>query len=313
MPYKALSAPRKHNDIGAEVRAGAVLLNPGLVAKVSTGPVRLAVTPFGGTGGKITNVSLEGADGVALLSRDVALVRGSDDSVWALLDITHTPKMDQVGRDVRSLCMRPSGESALALGWDGSATSLKLNRFEVDARQFALRGAIRAADLTETETYAVVDGPDGGQLRIHMGATPEPAATGRVSLPSQAASFDRVKGGQRLTAIYKKGSRIVCLVTGGPARLTVKLVELDSEPNDVAVHETSLVAVFPDGSAVLYDADAIAAAGDSGPMAAKHSLSLGARGEPRTALLPTKGSPTLWVGTAAGEVVSVSVLRKGSI
>ena len=67
---------------------------------LSTAPVRLSLVPTTGAGGKITNVSLDGAEGVALLSRDVAVVRANDDSVWALLDITHTPKMDQVVREL---------------------------------------------------------------------------------------------------------------------------------------------------------------------------------------------------------------------
>src|SRR3954470_3928323 len=107
MPFKTISAPKKHQDLGAEIRSAAYLSNPGFVAMLSTAPVRLAIVPTSGSGGKVTNVSLDGAESAALLSRDVAVVRASDDSVWALLDITHTPKMDQVARDVRALCMRP--------------------------------------------------------------------------------------------------------------------------------------------------------------------------------------------------------------
>src|SRR5580704_17624297 len=133
MPFKTINAPRKLQDLNAEVRAGAYLLNPGMVAMLSTSPARLAAQPMSGPGGKVTNISLDGADGVALLSRDIAVVRGSDDSVWALLDITHTPKMDQVGRDVRALCMRPAGETALTIGWDGSASELRIAGHEVEA------------------------------------------------------------------------------------------------------------------------------------------------------------------------------------
>lgn len=310
MPFKNLASPRKITDLGAEIRSSALLVNPGLVAMISSGPTRIAVQPISGSGGKITNVSLDGAEEVALLTRDVALVRGSDDAVWALLDITHTPKMDQVGRDMRALCMRPSGESALGLGWDGSATNFTLNRHEVDARPFSLRGNLRAADLTETETYAVVDGPDGGQLRIHPGATPEPGAMTRTSLPSEAAKFDRVRGGLKLSAVYKRGSQIVCLVVGGPNRPTAKLVQLEAKVTDVAVLDTSLFATYADGRVALYDSEAIAAASDAGPVEPKASITLNVAGEPRAALASAKGGATLWVGTSAGAVVSLSIVRK---
>src|SRR5262245_58485355 len=168
-------------------------------------PVRLGTFSLAGAAGKITNVSLDGAEAIALLSRDVAVVRGSDDSVWALLDITHTPKMDQVARDVRSLAFRPAGDTALAIGWDGHATELRLKKNEVDARPFQLRGSVRACDIGDTETYVVVDDA-GGQVRVHPGATPEPAASLRANLPAEASGLDRVHGCPRLVAIYKKGS-----------------------------------------------------------------------------------------------------------
>lgn len=309
MPFKNLSGTRKHVDLHAEVRGCAILANPGFVAELTTGPVHLLVQPIGGGSGKITNVSLDSAEDVALLSRDVALIRSSDDAVWALIGLTHAPKMDQVARDVRALCMRPSGETALALGWDGSATELRQKQHEVDARPFAVRGSIRAADITETETYTLVDGAGGGQLRVHPGATPEPGATGRVDLPSEAASFDRIRGGARLSVAFKRGSATVCLITG-PARLVPKLVQLEAKALDITVMETSFVAVFADGRAALYDADSITAAGDNAPITPKATLALGARGEPRTVTSIGKGSPLLWVGTSMGEVLSVSVVRK---
>ena len=310
MPFKSIATPRKLQSLDAEIRGAAILVNPGLVAMLSTSPVRLAALPMGGANGKITNISLDGAESVALLSRDVAVVRGSDDSVWALLDITHTPKMDQVARDVRYLSARPTGETALAIGWDGTATELRLNKHEVDARPFQLRGTLRACDIGESETYAVVDGEGGGQLRIHPGATPEPGASLRCNLPAEAAQLDRVRGGPRLVAVYKPGSQTVCLATGGPARLVAKLVQLEARPTDVVVLETSFIAIFEDGRAALYDAESISSATDSGPIQAKHTQALGGRGEPRTALLTGKGGATLWVGTSGGDVLSASVLKK---
>jgi hypothetical protein len=313
MPYKTINAPRKLQDLNAEVRAAACLLNPGMVAMLSASPARLATLPMSGSGGKVTNISLDGADGVALLSRDVAVVRGSDDSAWALLDITHTPKMDQVARDVRSLCMRPGGETALTIGWDGSASELKLKANEVEARQFALRGTVRACDVGETETYVVVDGADGGQLRVHPGATPEPGASLRANLPSEAAKLDRVRGGPRLVAVFKPGSTSVCVATGGPAKLNAKMVQLPSAPADVGVLETSLFVATEDGRIALYDADAIANASSSGTMEARHTLTLGGRGEPKVLLTTSKGGAALWIGTTAGEIYTATVAKKGAI
>jgi hypothetical protein len=311
MPFKTITAPRKLSSVDAEVRAGAYLVSPGIVAMLSTSPVRIATFSSSGVPGKVTNVSLEGAEAVALLSRDVAVVRGSDDSVWALLDITHTPKMDQVARDMRSLAMRPGGETALALGWDGSATELRLSRHEVEARQFSLRGTLRAVDVGETELYAIADGADGGQLRVHPGATPEAGATLRCSLPREAAALDQVRGGPRLVAVFKPGTRTVCLATGGPARLAAKLVELEDAPTALGVIETSLIVTFGDGRVALYDSDAIAAAGDAGALVPKHVAPLGGRGKPEALLVTSKGGAMLWVGTSTGEVLSASVVKKG--
>ena len=312
MPFKTITAPRKLSSVDAEVRAGAFLVNPGLVAMLSTSPVRIATFSITGTPGKVTNVSLEGADAVALLSRDVAVVRGSDDSVWALLDITHTPKMDQVGRDVRALAMRPGGETALALGWDGSATELRLSRHEVEARQFSLRGTLRAVDVGETETYVIADGADGGQLRVHPGATPEPGASLRCNLPQEAASLEQVRGGPRLVVVFKPGNRTVCVATGGPARLAAKLVELEDAPTALGVIETSFLATFGDGRVALYDSEAIAAAGAGGAIVPRHVASLGGRGRPEALLVTSKGGSTLWVGTSTGEVLSASLVKKSA-
>jgi len=310
MPFKSIATPKKVLSLDAEIRGGAFLTNPGLVAMISHQPVRLGALPQSGSNGKITNVSIEGAYAVALLSRDVAVVLSSGHDVWALLDITHTPKMDQVGRDVRSLAYRPGGETALGIGWDGTATQFRLNKHEVDARQFHLRGTVRAADIGDTECYVVVDGDGGGQVRVHPGATPEPGASLRCNLPSEAASLDRVRGGPRLVAVYKPGHRTVCLATGGPARLAAKLVELESEPADMGVLDTSLVVVYRDGRAALYDSDAIAAATDAGPITPKHTLPLPGRGNPEVVMLTAKGGSTMWVGTSGGDVLSAPVLKK---
>lgn len=306
MPFTTISAPRKISDLNAEVRAAAYIRRPGLVAMLSNSPVRLATFTFGGAAGKVNQVALDEAVAVALLTRDVAVVVGSDDSVWGLIDITHTPKMHQVARDVRALAFRPNGGTALALGWDGSVNELSGSRNEVENRQFRLHDSIRAIDHSETETYVIADGADGGQLRVHPGSTPEAGVSLRVNLPREVASFDDVRGGPRLCAVWKPGSQTVCLATGGPTRLVAKLVELEDAPTALGVLETSLLVTFADGRVSLYDSEAIASTGESGPLTPKHTMSLGSRGKPQALILTSTGE--LWVGTSTGEVLSASVV-----
>ncbi|WP_437952986.1 hypothetical protein WME98_21420 [Sorangium sp. So ce296] len=309
MPFSNLSSPRKVHGLDAEIRGAAFLASPGLVAMVSTDPVRLSVCPIGGAGAKTTNLSLSSAHDVALLSKDVAVVR-SDDAVWALLGITHGPKLDQVGRDARQLATRPSGETALSLGWDGSATELKLDKTEVNGRTFAVRGAARAFDVTDTETHAVMDGAgEGGELRVHPGATPEPGPTLRASLPRAAQNLDRVRGGPKLTAVYKRGASAACAVVRSSGKLAAKMLAFSDPVADVAVLESSLFACFADGRVAVFDGAAIEAASGA-PLAPTASVALGARGEPTVLVAAGKGSPTLWVGTSAGEIWSLAVVRK---
>src|SRR5690606_23792621 len=142
MPFKSISAPRPLNSVDAELRASAAISSPGLVAMVSADPVRLAIQPTSGTA-KVVNAALGSADEIALLSREVAVVRSGDD-VWALVGLSHQPKLEQVARDVRQLAASPTGEAALCLSWDGRATALTLGNNEVDARTFVLRGDVRA-------------------------------------------------------------------------------------------------------------------------------------------------------------------------
>ncbi|WP_438017175.1 hypothetical protein WMF18_41400 [Sorangium sp. So ce315] len=309
MPFSNLSSPRKVHGLDAEIRGAAFLATPGLVAMVSTDPVRLGVCPVGGSGAKTTNLSLSSAEDVALLSKDVAVVR-SEDAVWALLGITHGPKLDQVGRDARLLATRPTGETALALGWDGSATELKLDKNEVNGRTFAVRGAARAFDLTDTETHVVMDGAgEGGELRVHPGATPEPGPTLRASLPRAAQNLNRVRAGAKLTAVYKRGASAVCAVVRSSGKLTARLIELGDAVADVAVLESSLFAAFADGRVALFDGAAIEAA-SAAPPAPTATVTLGARGEPTALAVASKGAPSLWVGTSAGEIWSLSIVRK---
>lgn len=311
MPFKNLSSPRQVNQLDAEVRSVAHLANPELVAVLSADPVRIAIHQASGGNPKTTNISLSQGDEVALLSRDVALVR-SGDAVWAVLNIAHSPKMEQVARDIRALCMRPTGSTALAFGWDGSATELTLNKNDVDARTFPLRGDVRAADMTATDTYVVVDKGDGGELRVHPGGTPEPGANWRASLPREAASFDRLRSAPKLSVVWKRGSSDVCVVTASGGRLVAKMVRLAETPIDIAVYDTSMFAIFPGNRAALYNADALAAAGE-GALDPTASLSINARGELRTLAAAGKSTPQLWVGSSAGDVLTVALVRQSSI
>ncbi len=313
MPFKTLSSARKLQDLGSEVSAAAYLSNPGHVAVLGRDPARLALFPTTGTGGKVTNVDLEGAAAVALLSRDVAVVRTADDAVWTLSDILHSAKVDQVARDCRALCPNPAGTKALALSWDGGGVELTLDRNDVESRWFPIRGSIRACDLTETETFTVVDGDDGGQVRVHPGSTPEPGASLRCNLPAEAATFDRIRGGARLSVVFKPGHTTVCVLMGGPHRLAARLVELPQPAIDLAVVDTSLVAVFPDGRAALFDSEAVLTAMENGALTPRHSISLGLSAEPTVLVATSRGGPSIWVGSSAGEISSAALVRKSGM
>lgn len=307
MPFKSISSPRRAAALESEVRGGFALASPATVTMISTDPVRLGMQPQTGTA-KIVNASLDAADEVALLGKDVAIVKSGDD-VWALLGVTHQPKMEQVARDVRSIAGAPGGESVLCLGWDGTATALTLGKNEVSARPFALRGAVRCIDLVANECWTVVDGGEAGELRIHPGATPEPGAKDRVTLPRAAKKADRVRGGRELGVVFERGAREATVVMRTASRMQAKVLAFAEPALDLAVAETSLFASFADGRVALYDGAAIAAAGE-GPIEPTHVTPIGASGEPRVVVAAGKGQISLWIGTSTGEVLSAAVARK---
>jgi hypothetical protein len=308
MPYKSLSSPRKVESLDAEIRGAASVDKPGLVAMISASPARCAVVPIDSGTNKVVNLSLGEGDEVALLSRDVALVRSESD-VWAVLDIHHRAKFERVASNVRALSGKSSGERALALTWDGNALELSLSGHEVSERPFVLRGNVKLADVGPAETTVVVEVPGGLELRQHPGTTPEPGANGRTSLPAEAKRFDRLKSGHALNVLYKKGDSGVCLVTQRGGRLASKMVDVGAPIVSAAVSESSLVVGYDDGRVALFDGAAIEG-GTGGRLTATHALSLNARGEPTTMLITNKGSAVVWVGTSAGEVIRVSLPRK---
>lgn len=307
MPFKTVTTPRPVLTMEGHVRASAKLLDPSLVAMISTDPVKLAIHPTSGGTTRMTGVSLSSADEIALLSREVAVVR-SGDELWAIQNLSHNAVIDQVGRDARSLCYRAAGNTALAVHWDGRATELKVGQREVVERPFALRGSVRVCDVGAAETFVVVDGTDGGELRMHPGATPEAGATARTPLPREAKDLDKLRGGRDLSAIFKSGKTSVCIVQKRGNATVAKMLELESPPLEVGVCETSLFVAYRDGSFVLYDNESLTAA--NGAPQAVSQLRLPTRGEPRTLVFTGKSVPTAWIGTDSGEVVQVTVVRK---
>lgn len=309
MPYKSLSAPRRVESLDAEVCGAAAFDGAGLVAMVASSPARCGFVPIASGTNKVINLSLERGDEVAFLSRDVALVR-SDGDLWAVIDIHHRAKFERVATNVRALCSRAAGERALALSWEGHAYEATMSGYEVAARSFALRGNVKLADVGPTDTFVVVEVGGGLELRMHPGATPEPGANGRAQLPSEASKFDRLKGGMALSVLYKRGANEACLVSQIGGRLHAKMIDVGAPIACAATSETSLVVAFEDGRAALFTGDAIKNASDGSSLAATHTLALGARGEPTTMVVTTKGSSCVWVGTANGEIIRVSLPRK---
>lgn len=311
MPFKNLAPPRQVTQLDAEVRSAALLHTPEIVAVLSSNPVRIAIHQSSSQG-RTTNLSIREADEVAMLSRDVALVRSSD-TVWSVLNIAHTPKIDQAARDSRQLVMRPTGNTALSIAWDGTATELILTKNDVDSRTFPLRGDVRSCDMTATDTYVVVDKKgDGGELRVHPGATPESGANWRATLPREAAPLDRLRAGAKLCAVYKRGNRNVCVVLTSGGRLVPKMIQLTETPLEIGVLETTMFAIFPSGQAALFN-EATLLAADSSPVNPTASIQLMMRGEPRMLFVSGRGSPVLWIGSSAGDVVTVAVVRQTSL
>lgn len=313
MTVTAIHPPTKALDLDAVVRSAAVLNGAGIVGMITAGPAKLALLQMAGGGGPVIDLAVESPQDLALLSRDVAVVRAGDGSLWAIGDLHGTPRAKLVGRDARALVMRPQGESALALNQDGSAGAITLSKQEVSLRPFAVRGgALRACCVAESVTYVVVDGEGGGQLRIHPGTTPEPGTSVKATLPAEAKELDQVRGGMALSAVYKRGSSTICLITGGPSKLAPKMAELDGKPADIAVLEDALLVAFADGRVALYDGAAIAGAG-SALLTATASLAPPARGKPRVAVVAgtAKIPHAFWIGTTSGEVLRAVLARDG--
>src|SRR5690606_15104658 len=117
------------------------------------------------------------------------------------------------------------------------------------------------------------------------------------------------RGGQKLTAIYKRGSSSVCAVVKDGGRLAAKMIALDSPAMDVAVLDSSLFVAFGDGRVALFDGAAIAGAGGA-PLSPTAAVQAGGRGEPRVLAIVGKASPALWIGTSGGDMLNAAIVRK---
>lgn len=316
MTVTAIHPPTKLLDLDAVVRSAAVLTGAGLVGVITAGPAKLALLQMTGGGGPAIDLSVDSPQELALLSKDVAVVRSNDGSLWAIGDLHGSPRAKLVGRDARALVMRPHGESALALMADGSGGAITLSKNEVSLRPFGVRGgALRACYVSENVTHVVAEGEGGGQLRIHPGATPEQGTSVKATLPAEAKELDQVRGSMALTVVWRRGMAAICLVTGGPSKLSPAMAELDGRPADVAVLEDALLVAFADGRVALYDGAAVAGAaqGKGGPLAATAVISPPARGKPRVVVVAgtSKIPAALWIGTTSGEVLRAALARDG--
>ncbi len=75
MLITAINTPLKQRDLEATARAGALLSGAGLVGVLTAGPARLCLLPMGGGEGRVVDVAVESPQDLALLSKDVAVVR----------------------------------------------------------------------------------------------------------------------------------------------------------------------------------------------------------------------------------------------
>lgn len=306
MPFKNVSSVRQVATLDGEITGGCFHRDLRTVAMAATNPVQIALLQLSGQNPRIQNVGLDEVSEISLLDRHMAVVR-TNDVLWGLLDLAHKPKVEEVARDYKMLCPKPTGGMALGLKWDGGGDELVPGKNDVSVRSFSLRGDTRAADLGETECYAVVEGGDGhGEFRIHPGSTPEQGSLAKIALPQSAAKLDRVRGGKFLSAIYKRGTPSVCVVRRAGNRLDTKVLRLDWAPTDVAVAETSLLVSTADGRVVLYDSEAIEKATPS-LIEAKFEARIGSQGEPRIMVL---AGLSLYIGTSRGEIYSGTLVRK---
>lgn len=308
MPFKSIAALKKLTNLAAEVKDIAPLDDARIACVLTDDPVKLSVHRYGGSDrGKVTSVSLDNVRSVALIDKRVAVVKSGDD-LWALLDIQHRPKVEQVGQHIRSLHAVHSGGSALAIGWDGNGAALKVQKNEVGGRQFVVRGSVRAASINANHTYVVVDGAGGGQLREHPGLTPESGATARGDLPADAGGFNLLAGGAQLSALSKRGASTVCVCRRQGNGYDANIMVVEGGVVDVAVIETSLFVLCADGVLRLYDSNALQGVA-AGMVDATFEKDLRLDGTPTALTATTRGGNRLWIGSQGGDVVCCDAVK----
>ncbi|MDI3290857.1 hypothetical protein [Polyangium sp. 15x6] len=308
MSTSHLESPRKILELGTGTTASAWLGSSGLVAFLTSRPARIAVTPVTATSGEAIDLPRITAQEVALLSKDVALVRDKEGTVWSV-PLGDPYRVREIVRDMRTLLPRPSGEGAFAISDEGKVLTLSLGRGEVGARPVEVPGRVRAGDAGDGVTYLLAEGEQGGQLRVYPGTTPERGPSARVTLPAEAAEFDQVRGGRVYCAVFKRGGTGLCLVIRDGARAEASLVTLEAPIADAVVTETSVVVAFANGKLALYDAASLATPSE-GPRAPVSTTAAGGKGRPRVLLATTtKGATSIWIGTAEGEVLRAAVVE----
>jgi hypothetical protein len=309
MPFKALASLKKVGTLDAEIVGIAPLENDQLVGVVSNDPVKVALYPYGSGSTKVKNVGLDNVGGLALINKAVAVVR-SGGELWAVLDLQHTPKVEQVGRDIRSLCHFPKGGTALAVGFDGHGAALAIEGGrEVGGRQFTLRGDVRTAVLDMTHCYVVVNGVGGpgGQLRVHPGQTPENAATARADLPSDATGMNRIGAAPGLIALAKRGADKVVVVRQQGNALEPHVLAVPGGVVDVAVMETSMFVLGADGKVRLYNGEMLAKLGKD-ILEPTSIFDLKVK-DPTVIVATQRGGNKLWVGTKSGDVLRCDAIK----
>ncbi len=308
MPFRSLAALKKRTNLGAEVVDIAPLATASLAAVLTSDPVKLSIHRYGGSDrGKVTSVSLDDVRSVALIDKRVAVVKAGD-TLWALLDIQHKPKIEQVGQHIRSLTAVAAGGTALAIGWDGHGAALRLEKHEVGGRQFVVRGSVRCAAINGKHTYVVVDGDGGGQLREHPGHTPESGATARGDLPADAAGFNILAAGPTLCALTKRNATTVCVCRREGNRYDANMMVVEGGVVDVAVIDSSLFVLCADGQLRLFDSRTLEGVA-AGMVDVTFALDVRADGTPTVLTATTRGGNRLWVGSVGGDVICCTAVK----
>jgi hypothetical protein len=306
MTYKNVTAPKRVASLDGTVVAASHHRKLGTVAFIASNPSGLVLVGASGSPVRPLGLSLDEPSEIALLSRDMGVVR-SGSQVWSLVDLAHKPRVDPLLDDVKQL-VGPQGDAALCLGWDNRGQQLTPGARDVDARAFALRGSHRAVFVGESETYAVVDGDGDGELRIHPGATPEQGSLTKGALPLGAKKLDRLRAAKFVQALFSAGQSSLCIVKRAGNRLDAKMVRVDAPIRDVAIAEDCVLVATADGRLSLYDPAAIDAATASA-IEPKNSNPIGADGEP--SLLCVAGG-NVFVGTTSGEVLLAQLVRNAA-